>query len=420
MRPRIQPFNQARINNDGTNHRLNDSDTESIYDNHNNNTETAQLSMNHPLGLNIRRAIFLPFILNRSHARGTGLGLQEGENGDDEVSDRSYNFAGEEGEATFIEQIVNRANAFRNFDDYEALLNLDDNVVMAVPERIVQALPVAEFTEGNRENFSEENKSCTICMSQYELKEEYMILPCLHRFHTDCIKEWFNRRNTCPNCKDRIMDHFEGSAACHPRNPSDQLECHNPMMRFTTDGIGRINIAESSVMMRGGADEHNFIFEEEKSDNDEEESDDTGRGRFRRVQYVQGQSIQRFEPRSRFISNREDNNGDNATSINQIASNNIRSMLGLQQNNNSTTTTAMQRNYFHGGGGGGRSTFDDPSFLQSGDHIPAQAMNHLELRFRREANEIIIGQSSASASSASRVVQATGIQRPHILQRQQQ
>lgn len=42
----------------------------------------------------------------------------------------SYNFMVAEEEATtFMEQIVNRANAFRNFDDYEALLNLDDNIV---------------------------------------------------------------------------------------------------------------------------------------------------------------------------------------------------------------------------------------------------------------------------------------------------
>ena len=70
-------------------------------------------------------------------------------------------------------------------------------------------LPTSKFTEGNKVNFSEENKSCTICMSAYEIEEEFMILPCLHRFHSECIKEWLNRKNTCPNCKDRICDHFE-------------------------------------------------------------------------------------------------------------------------------------------------------------------------------------------------------------------
>lgn len=90
------------------------------------------------------------------------------------------------------------------------MLNLDDNIVQSVSETVLKSLPVANFTENNRANFSEENKSCTICISRYELDEEYMILPCLHRFHSECIREWFARRNTCPNCKDRVMEHFEG------------------------------------------------------------------------------------------------------------------------------------------------------------------------------------------------------------------
>jgi hypothetical protein len=47
---------------------------------------------------------------------------------EDEWSSRSYNYIGDD-DATFIDTIVNRANNFRNFDDYEALLNLDDNIV---------------------------------------------------------------------------------------------------------------------------------------------------------------------------------------------------------------------------------------------------------------------------------------------------
>ena len=141
---------------------------------------------------------------------------------DDDISNRSYNIMGED-EATFMDHIVNRANAFRNFDDYEALLNLDDNIVMSVPDRIIQALPLARFTEFNRENFSEENKSCTICMCPYEIEEEFMILPCLHRFHSACIREWFGRRNTCPNCKDHIMEHFDG--AVNGSNLNADREC---------------------------------------------------------------------------------------------------------------------------------------------------------------------------------------------------
>lgn len=69
------------------------------------------------------------------------------------------------------------------FDDYEALINLDEDVVQSVPKKLMDMLPISKFTEGNKANFSEENKSCTICMSAYEIEEMFMILPCLHRFH---------------------------------------------------------------------------------------------------------------------------------------------------------------------------------------------------------------------------------------------
>lgn len=123
--------------------------------------------------------------------RPNGINLIGNEDDDDIMSNRSYNFVGDD-DGTFIENLMaNRPNAFRgNFDDYEALLNLDDNIVTSVPERFVNELPVSHFTENNKENFTEENKSCTICMCPYEIKEEYMILPCLHRFHSGCIKEW--------------------------------------------------------------------------------------------------------------------------------------------------------------------------------------------------------------------------------------
>jgi hypothetical protein len=164
-------------------------------------------------GGRMNRARFLPFSLMRPNASHHLIGNDDDDEG---LSSRSYNFIGDD-DATFIENMLaNRANAFRNFDDYEALLNLDDNIVTAVPERYISDLPISRFTEGNRENFTEENKSCTICMCHYELEEEYMILPCLHRFHCPCIKEWFQRRNTCPNCKDRVMDHFE--AQCNQAN----------------------------------------------------------------------------------------------------------------------------------------------------------------------------------------------------------
>ena len=80
----------------------------------------------------MRRARFLPFGLMRPSSNL----MNNHDTDEDEFSSRSYNYMGDEDGGSFIDQIVSRANAtnaFRNFDDYEALLNLDDNIVQAVP-----------------------------------------------------------------------------------------------------------------------------------------------------------------------------------------------------------------------------------------------------------------------------------------------
>ena len=40
-------------------------------------------------------------------------------------------------------------NGNGNFNDYEALLNLDELIVQAIPEKLVHQLPVSKFTKNN-------------------------------------------------------------------------------------------------------------------------------------------------------------------------------------------------------------------------------------------------------------------------------
>lgn len=78
-----------------------------------------------------------------------------------------------------------------------------------IKQDLIELLPVSIFTQLNKDNFSEENKMCNICIGPYEIGDQYMILPCLHRFHPKCIKEWLGIAVTCPNCMDRVIDHLK-------------------------------------------------------------------------------------------------------------------------------------------------------------------------------------------------------------------
>ncbi|CAF3347192.1 unnamed protein product [Rotaria socialis] len=85
-------------------------------------------------------------------------------------------------------------------DDYENLLELDqtDNKIALTNDQI-NRLPTERFCPLPNAN-PEENK-CSICMDNYEKNQTLRRLPCLHRYHKDCIDNWLKKSNLCPICR---------------------------------------------------------------------------------------------------------------------------------------------------------------------------------------------------------------------------
>jgi len=51
---------------------------------------------------------------------------------------------------------------------------------------------------------------CVICQDFYEESEELLVLPCFHRFHSDCVDPWLESHHTCPTCNmDVASENFE-------------------------------------------------------------------------------------------------------------------------------------------------------------------------------------------------------------------
>ena len=48
--------------------------------------------------------------------------------------------------------------------------------------------------------------SCCICLSDIQMKEETVLLPCGHMFHWNCCLSWLKGNNTCPMCRFVIKD----------------------------------------------------------------------------------------------------------------------------------------------------------------------------------------------------------------------
>ena len=47
----------------------------------------------------------------------------------------------------------------------------------------------------------EDGLDCCICLDKFDENGKSIVLKCNHRFHTNCIINWFEKELTCPLCR---------------------------------------------------------------------------------------------------------------------------------------------------------------------------------------------------------------------------
>jgi len=79
---------------------------------------------------------------------------------------------------------------------YEELLALEERLGLAVhpglQDAAIDRLPKEQVIGGGDE--------CAICLEDFCDGEELIRLPCLHRFHSSCCRNWLTRQSKCPLC----------------------------------------------------------------------------------------------------------------------------------------------------------------------------------------------------------------------------
>jgi E3 ubiquitin-protein ligase RNF38/44 len=62
-----------------------------------------------------------------------------------------------------------------------------NGVVKKLSSAEIQSLPTFEFKSTHA---ASDDKTCSICFEDYQLKETLIALACSHKFHKGCIVQW--------------------------------------------------------------------------------------------------------------------------------------------------------------------------------------------------------------------------------------
>ena len=109
----------------------------------------------------------------------------------DEIDDIYNNSQTEYLNIDYINQIIERNN-----------LNPND---ICISNNEFNRLPKKELNSRDMEN--SKITTCSICCEEFGKTEKVIFFKeCKHVFHTDCIKDWLNRKPICPNCKRNVRN----------------------------------------------------------------------------------------------------------------------------------------------------------------------------------------------------------------------
>uniref|UniRef100_A0A7S3JUA4 RING-type domain-containing protein n=1 Tax=Aureoumbra lagunensis TaxID=44058 RepID=A0A7S3JUA4_9STRA len=110
---------------------------------------------------------------------------------------------------------------------------LDENDLFSNESRIVKSMcmvrhaccgdNIADFRRFG-EGFSGAGEICAICTCKVKQSEVVLGLPCLHVFHSDCLRPWLETyKNECPTCRLKLPPHTKNATSFAIPNPRQKI-----------------------------------------------------------------------------------------------------------------------------------------------------------------------------------------------------
>jgi len=78
----------------------------------------------------------------------------------------------------------------------------ESNLNIGLEQKMIYNLPETKLRDVSK--LTPDKKECSICLEEFVEDVYITYLPCIHAYHSKCIKEWLNRSNECPICKFKI------------------------------------------------------------------------------------------------------------------------------------------------------------------------------------------------------------------------
>jgi hypothetical protein len=72
-----------------------------------------------------------------------------------------------------------------------------------------EVLPKFPFVKSATATATVGKDSCAVCMCDFESGDMLRLLPCLHRYHQQCIDPWFKDKTLCPVCNQDVCKLLE-------------------------------------------------------------------------------------------------------------------------------------------------------------------------------------------------------------------
>jgi len=88
----------------------------------------------------------------------------------------------------------------------------NETIIQALPmSRVMAAVPATASSalssggDGDSDSNEQQGHPCMVCLEDFCVGDECKTLPCLHRFHVNCIDRWLCQNASCPLCKRSIV-----------------------------------------------------------------------------------------------------------------------------------------------------------------------------------------------------------------------